>query len=234
MLRLRYVGSETDFLVAFSKLSDHIVEVKGDLPVNTSGFHMSRLDIDDKWDYTRFTTVYQEIDGGIRYSDDGSVYVEPVPPIPEIKFVANGGGTLEGETDLEAEKWEDVIIPTPVPEEGYVFVGWNPEIPTEGDVESGTYTALFKDYHVNFVAGENGYLEGDTYQLVDDYAELNIPVPVAHENFKFSGWVPEVPESGTIDLDNLIFTAVFQSNLPDRVKSLEGDMEALNRVAGGE
>lgn len=43
MLEMRYVDSKERYHVAFHKLSDHIVELMGDFPVEISGFLMSRI-----------------------------------------------------------------------------------------------------------------------------------------------------------------------------------------------
>lgn len=82
MLNLQYVGDTTKYPVNFRKISEHIVQVTGRIPVKSSGFTLSRL-VEDAWkaDYSRYNTVYREIDGGIQFSNDGSVYV--APPIPE-------------------------------------------------------------------------------------------------------------------------------------------------------
>mgnify|MGYP001095521257 CR=1 FL=1 len=82
MLNLQYVGDTTKYPVNFRKVSDHIVQVTGRIPIKLSGFTLSRL-VEDAWktDYSKYNTVYREIDGGIQFSDDGSVYT--APPIPE-------------------------------------------------------------------------------------------------------------------------------------------------------
>lgn len=97
MFLLKYLNGEKEYSVDFLMMSENIVQVTGDFPINTVGFELSRLpeDVDglpeeqndtfwDGWDYSAFTTVYREIDGGVQFSNDGSVYVEPEPePEPE-------------------------------------------------------------------------------------------------------------------------------------------------------
>lgn len=84
MINLQYVGEEIKYPVAFRKISKNIVQVTGIFPIKLNGFTLSRI-IEDDWkpDYSGFNTVYREIDGGAQFSDDGSVYVEPVIPEPE-------------------------------------------------------------------------------------------------------------------------------------------------------
>ena len=92
MLYLMYVGEQdTKYVVDFGPVSDHVVQVTGDFPVKGNGFILSRLDCDDNWDYTGFRTVYKNVDGGAQFSDDGSVYV---PPLPVVTFTEGPGGTI--------------------------------------------------------------------------------------------------------------------------------------------
>lgn len=84
MLNLQYVGDTTKYPVSFRKISDHVVQVTGKIPVKLSGFTLSRL-VPDDWrsDYARYNTVYREVSGGVQFSDNGSVYVAPPEPEPE-------------------------------------------------------------------------------------------------------------------------------------------------------
>lgn len=84
MLKMKYVGLKTEYDVEFSRLSQNVVQVMGDVPVKTHGFQLSREGKNDysKMDYSGYTTVYRELEGGIQFSNDSSVYEEP-KPIPE-------------------------------------------------------------------------------------------------------------------------------------------------------
>lgn len=62
---------------------------------------------------------------------------------------------------------------------------------------------------VTFMDGTGGTLSGESVQGAQDYDELEIPVPEPAENYVFSGWEPEIPESGAIT-DNQSFHAVFE------------------------
>lgn len=77
MLSLSYVGEYDTYNVEFDR-NDHVVTLKGDFPVKTTGFYLSRIGKRDNLDYTAFTTVYRKIGDGVQFSDDGSVYVDPV------------------------------------------------------------------------------------------------------------------------------------------------------------
>ena len=82
MLSLTYLGTKVTYEVDFSRVSPHVVQVLGDLPFSDKGFTLSRSGKKDPWDYPGYTTLYKEIEGGLQFSDDGSVYTEPVKPDP--------------------------------------------------------------------------------------------------------------------------------------------------------
>lgn len=141
MLNLTYVGENIIHKIEFKRLSGHIVSIKGTLPAQNNGFVLSREGKRDNWEYKDYTTIYREFDGEIQFSNDGSIWVKP---LPKVTFSANGGGTLEGTTTQEVYTYEDLVIPTPVANEDYEFTGWSPEIPTSGEIEGNkSYTAVF-------------------------------------------------------------------------------------------
>lgn len=82
MLNMHYAKEQTVYEVGFRKISNHVIELEGDFPIKAKGFTLSRDESDDKWDYKKFKTVYRKIDGGVQFSDDGSVYVAPPEPEP--------------------------------------------------------------------------------------------------------------------------------------------------------
>ncbi|MCM1236872.1 MAG: acyl carrier protein [Ruminococcus flavefaciens] len=81
MLKLQYVGEDITHIVEFHRINKHVVQIRGDLPIKTSGFICSKLAADNGWDYTDFTTIYRLIDGGAQFSNNGSTYT--APPVPE-------------------------------------------------------------------------------------------------------------------------------------------------------
>ena len=86
MITLKYIGSEDIYNVEFSRISPNVVQVLGDLPFSDAGFTLSRPEKNDPWDYT---TLYRKIEGGLQFSKNGSVYVEPVrpDPVPEEPYI---------------------------------------------------------------------------------------------------------------------------------------------------
>lgn len=85
MLNMNYINSTIKYAVNFKTITSNIIEIKGDFPIQTDGIQISRdKKPDDIWDYSDYTTIYREIEGGVQFSNDGSVYVEPEPtPEPE-------------------------------------------------------------------------------------------------------------------------------------------------------
>lgn len=107
MLNLQYIGDTEKYPVNFKKISDHVVQVTGSIPIKHSGFTLSRV-VEDDWkpDYSGYNTVYREISDGVLFSDDGSVYValplpqEPEEPEPHVP-------TLE---EIKASKKEEIRL----------------------------------------------------------------------------------------------------------------------------
>ena len=80
MLKLKYIDDDESYDVEFRTVANNIVELVGNFPIKDTGFTLSRAEHEDNWDYKGYTTVYREIEGGVQFSNDGSVYVEPEQP----------------------------------------------------------------------------------------------------------------------------------------------------------
>lgn len=76
MLSLNYVGEYDSYEVEFDR-NEHVVTLKGDFPIKTTGFYLSQPGKINDLNYTAFKTVYRVIAGGVQFSDDGSVWIEP-------------------------------------------------------------------------------------------------------------------------------------------------------------
>ena len=177
MLELKYIGESISYLISFRNLSETICQITGDFPVKAGGFTLSRIEKDDAWDYSGYSTIYRQIDGGAQFSNDGSVF------IPRVTFSSGTGGTLTGETTQKAYNYEDLEIPTPEPAENYVFAGWEPEIPASGEIsDDQRFRAVFEyisplnEVQENKVAEMNAAMEsaiayGAEVQLSDGTTE---------------------------------------------------------------
>ena len=104
MLLLTYLNEHEKYLVAYNTISKNIVQIIGDFPVKTSGFKLSREGKTDNWDYSDYTTVYREIDGGVQFSNDESVYIPPEPESEPEPYVP----TLEEVQELKVAEMEAV------------------------------------------------------------------------------------------------------------------------------
>ena len=170
MLKLTYVGDTKSYMVSFSNVSKNIVQLIGKFPVKKVGFCLSREDKRDNWDYSEYKTVYKKLDDGVQFSNDGSVYVEP---IPVVSFVTNGGGLLDGEVSQQAKNYEDLVVPDPIANEDYEFSCWSPEIPESGKIESNkTFTAIFKSTLPTPEPVPHPALEDDVAELKESVSEL--------------------------------------------------------------
>lgn len=79
MIKIKYNNQSTCEAVTFSRISDHIISLKG-ATENNSGFTTYRLGGKQLGDFSDYATTYRLLDGEVQYSNDGSVYVEPQTP----------------------------------------------------------------------------------------------------------------------------------------------------------
>lgn len=134
MLIMNYIGTKSTYEIDFDIVNNHVVQITGNFPIKDKGFMLSRNTIDDKWDYSKYTTVYREIEGGAQFSDDGSVYVAPVKPAdPEPAEPEVYVPTLE---DIKAEKISEMNMI----QQNVIQEGINVTL-TDGSVEHFTLTA---------------------------------------------------------------------------------------------
>lgn len=224
MAFIKFNDCETLVQASVIPVSDTVVRIETETEPNLSGFilyldeHMSYPMSNDE--YKGYTTLYRQYTGAYELSNDGSVWEEPASYIPTVTF-----RSINGTTEQKVSNYKDVVAPNIILKDGFEFKGWEPELPKEGEIkEDITFYAVIVDKNVYFHTSEGGSLEGDLRQLVDNYNQLEIPSVIADENYKFVGWVPEIPTEGKIDLTNTMFCAVFENNIADRVGTLESDL----------
>ena len=123
MLSLNYVGEYDSYEVEFDR-NEHVVTLKGDFPIKTTGFYLSQPGKINDLNYTAFNTVYKVIAGGVQFSDDGSVWVEPTRDVtvqavwddyndieglrPESVAVTVNGKSVMLEADAWSITYEDI------------------------------------------------------------------------------------------------------------------------------
>lgn len=148
-------------------------------------------------------------DGGratieVHYEKDPSMW-------HNVEFVAGSGGTLTGTTQYNDQLTGTTLVaPTPVPNSGYRFVGWEPALPQTIN-SSTTYTAIFEElYSVTFLPGDHGTLTGTTqYTNIISGSTFSgtAPTVTPNEGYEFDAWSPEIPTTVT---SNVTCTATYK------------------------
>mgnify|MGYP004525636703 CR=1 FL=1 len=130
-----------------------------------------------------------------------------------IEFNAGEFGEIQGNTSIELNagaRLFETAIPTPIPQEGYEFRGWQPTIDASTIVDKDqVYTAIFKkivavpptptptpppflQHNIHFDAGEHGTLPSEytDYSIAhgDTIPTEQIPSVTPIEGKRFAGW----------------------------------------------
>ena len=82
MQNILFLNRKTEAKAEVRRIGEHLIEIKGNVGKNTSGFHIKTDYGEIYGKYEDYTTLYREIEGGFVLSNDGSVYAEP-EPVPE-------------------------------------------------------------------------------------------------------------------------------------------------------
>lgn len=213
MENLRFTNAATIYSVELNIIENNIVKLtfsKGEKPSNVNcGFELVNENNGEVQGlYHDYATVYRTYENEpdiIELSNDGSVYE---PTIPTVNFYCGHGGNIEGNIEQTVKNYETLVIPTAVADENYKFVGWNPEIPVSGVIESDTtYYAMFE------------YVE-----TLDDIkrakiSELSLACETAIENgvdIDINGTVEHFSYKKNEDQNNIkeLFDTAIQTNTP--------------------
>ena len=81
MIKIKYNNRNTFEEVTFYR-NGNLVTMTPTTP-NTSGFTTYKLSGEQLGDFTNFTTVFRVDGESVTYSNDGSIYVEPIQPTEE-------------------------------------------------------------------------------------------------------------------------------------------------------
>ncbi|KMZ52329.1 hypothetical protein [Dorea sp. D27] len=110
MLILKYKKLKTPYEVEFSRISGNVVQVLGEVPEKLAGFELYRHDgITLLGDYAAYKTVYRKVEGGLQFSDDGSVYPEIPQPEPE-KTLMQRIAELEAGQEIQDGAIEELAV----------------------------------------------------------------------------------------------------------------------------
>lgn len=92
MIKVVFNGSKKAYEVSFSRMSEHVCTLIGaGLPKSKKGFLTFRASDDmPLGDWSEYTTIYRVLDDGLQFSDDGSVWIEPIMqeiPLPDSEIM---------------------------------------------------------------------------------------------------------------------------------------------------
>lgn len=87
MLLLQYLFEEKQYPVVLEIIKENVIQLNGDFPIKTKGFILIEETKKYNWDYSKYTTVYRNIEDGVQFSNDGSIYIPPEPPIPPEPYI---------------------------------------------------------------------------------------------------------------------------------------------------
>ena len=80
MIRVLFKNQEEPVNAEVKKISDHVIQIKGNISLNLSGFILMNDYGSVFGKYEGFNTLYREVEGGFQLSDNGSSYIEPEEP----------------------------------------------------------------------------------------------------------------------------------------------------------
>lgn len=140
----------------------------------------------------------------------------------KVKFVAGDNGYITDKISGVVNRPDGstlghLDLPQVTPNEGYSFVGWDPNPIGMKVVGPLTFTAIYQQIaearppkiHIAFVANEGGFLNGPTEYFMEKGSYLQpsqIPFATPHPGFIFAGWNmrPDIQLN-----DNTTFCAIF-------------------------
>ena len=73
MQNILFLNRKTEAKAEVRRIGEHLIEIKGNVGKNTSGFHIKTDYGEIYGKYEDYTTLYREIEGGFVLSNDGSV-----------------------------------------------------------------------------------------------------------------------------------------------------------------
>lgn len=101
-------------------------------PAYAGGFKLYNDNNKESFDFSNYKTIYQQVDGAVLYSADGSVYS---PPVQIVRFMPGDGGIIDGLAIQEVLEFSEIKVPDVKVNPGFVFKGWEPKVPTRGQVK---------------------------------------------------------------------------------------------------
>ena len=147
MAYIKFKDKEMPIQGTVKIVNENLIRIISEDEPNMSGFS---LFIDknmkmpmSKVQYENYKTLYNRGEGWYELSNDGSIYIEP---IPVVRFSVNSNaGAVVGDLEQTVRDYEDLVIPTVTPADNYEFIGWSPEIPETGEIDRNVnFTAIME------------------------------------------------------------------------------------------
>ncbi len=150
--------NEQFYNVEFHRMSENTILLIGDIPVSTNGFVTYRLNGKQLGDFSDYTTIYRQHENGIEFSNDGSIYVEPMPYVPTLE-------ELKTAKLAEVDTWTASKITG-----GFVSGGvrYDSDIEAQTTVQGIALSVNTERFATDYPHGypESGYDEGATEKTV--------------------------------------------------------------------
>ena len=147
MSYVRFKGNQEIFEIIMRIAGINLMQLFPPLPEDvdlTAGFELLTESKGGKvfGDYSKYTTIYRKMDdGSVILSNDGSVWE---PPVYSVLFTGSNCQII-GEAKQTPGRFEELVLPEIIPNENFEFLGWSPEIPSEGKVDRNiTFYAQMK------------------------------------------------------------------------------------------
>ncbi len=142
-----------------------------------------------------------------------------------VNFTAGANGSITGTTSQVVNHGSDATAVTAVPDAHYHFVEWQT---TSGDsitnnnpltvtqvISDSSLVAIFEidSYQVNFTAGTNGSISGETFQIVSYGSNATAVTAIPDANYRFVEWQTNGGDSITNDNPLTITNVLSDSSL---------------------
>ena len=115
---------------------------------------------------------------------------------------------VDEDTTTTTYDYNSIIEKPAIPEkEGYIFVGWNTEIPYTMPAEDVTIEAEFAIDEFRFTTIVEGVITEETYKFGE---EIKAPKEPTREGYTFNGWSIEIPK--TMPAKDLVVEAEWEVN----------------------
>lgn len=150
----------------------HIGTLNGQLEQKVSNFKDLTIPTVNVENGYKFKGWSQEIPSEGEINSDTTFYA--VVEDKNIYFNTTVGGSLKGNTKQFVNDYSELVVPTPIAEDGYDFTKWMPEIPRDGEVNvnNTNFCAVFESNILKRLATLESDLTDAQIGLVENYNSI--------------------------------------------------------------